>query len=135
MKANRNSKFAPVLLITLNGKNMVETGKCIGANEDTGEVLMIYQNARGDEVDVWDAENNALIVDDRQAIVLKGEVKIGVSNPALCMEFFQYETEEALLEAIGASWSPVAVQKKIPVPCHDQRCKSPHWGLQPAFHF
>lgn len=132
MKANRNSPMAPALVILLNGKNMVESGHCLGANEETGEVLMVYQNARGQEVRSYDTEVGALIVDDFQAILLKGQVKITVTN-----EFLTDEAKQDILSGIEKNYEPIQVMRKVRdnLGCGVPTCKAEHTRLEFAFGF
>lgn len=134
MKANRNCRWSPVLLILLNGKNMVQEGCCLGANEETGEVLMIYRDASGRAVPKHRAEIGALIVDDLQVIVLKGEVKISI-DPKYQTSFGM--TEQELLDDMVKTYSPIEVQRKVrdDIGCGAPRCDAEHTRLEFAFNF
>jgi len=134
MKAFVNQYLVHNVTITLNGKNMVESGHCFGADDETGQVLMAYQNATGAEVPVEDAEMNALIFDNRQVIVLKGKVEITVDQVAV--DCFGFESKEAMLSAIDKTYQPIQITKKVQAgPCRIEHCQQTHWRLEPAFEF
>lgn len=113
MKANRNSRMSAVVFITLNGKDMVQGGGCLGGNEETGEVLMLYRDARGKEVPGLGAEVGSLIVDDLQVIVLKGKVEVSINKSTIREGTVAGIDPQELLDDWTREYQPVLVMRKV----------------------
>jgi hypothetical protein len=75
MKANNKCSYSYLVTVYLNGKKLND---CVEADEEAGEVLVIYRDTKGKIVPAIEAENGALTYEGAQVIKLRGDVRIEI---------------------------------------------------------